>query len=81
METHMRSFPKTLTTAGCLVIAGTLAGCLFDDKPKGIQPQQMADALHSVMAADRTVYTRLVVNRLQNQEKVIKASEIGRAHV
>lgn len=76
METHMRSFPKTLMTAGCLVVAaGTLAGCLFDDKPKGIQPQQMSDALHSVMAADRTVYTRLVVNRLQNQEKVIKASE------
>jgi len=35
----------------------------------------MADALHAVMEADRTVYTRMVVNRLQNDEKVIKASE------
>jgi hypothetical protein len=35
----------------------------------------MADALHAVMEADRTVYTRNVVNRLQNDEKVIKASE------
>jgi hypothetical protein len=41
----------------------------------GISPQQMADALHAVMEADRTVYTRNVVNRLQNDEKVIKASE------
>jgi len=37
--------------------------------------KEMADALHAVMESDRTVYTRLVVNRLQNEEKVIKASE------
>lgn len=37
--------------------------------------KEMADALHAVMESDRTVYTRMVVNRLQNQEKVIKASE------
>lgn len=37
--------------------------------------KDMADALHAVMEADRTVYTRLIVNRLQNEEKVIKASE------
>ena len=41
----------------------------------GIEPQVMADALHAVMAADRTVYTRKVVNRLVKKEKVIKASE------
>ena len=38
-------------------------------------PRQMADWLHLVMSSDRTVYTRLIVNRLQNKEKVIKASE------
>jgi len=37
--------------------------------------KQMADALHAVMESDRTVYTRMIVNRLQNEEKVIKASE------
>jgi hypothetical protein len=37
--------------------------------------KEMADALHAVMEADRTVYTRMVVNRLQNEEKVIKATE------
>jgi hypothetical protein len=37
--------------------------------------KEIADALHAVMESDRTVYTRLIVNRLQNEEKVIKASE------
>jgi hypothetical protein len=37
--------------------------------------KDMADALHAVMESDRTVYTRMVVHRLQNEEKVIKASE------
>jgi hypothetical protein len=43
--------------------------------PTGISPQKFADGLHAVMNADRTVYTKKVVNRLQNQEDVIKASE------
>ena len=37
--------------------------------------KDMADALHAVLESDRTVYTRVIVNRLQNEEKVIKASE------
>lgn len=41
----------------------------------GIDPQTFADSLHAVMASDRAVYTRRVVNRLQNDEGVIKASE------
>jgi hypothetical protein len=41
----------------------------------GITPQHMADALHAVMESDRVVYTKQVVNRLQNKEGVIKASE------
>lgn len=41
----------------------------------GISPQTMTDALHSVMSADRLVYTREVVNRLQNEEKVLNATE------
>lgn len=41
----------------------------------GISPMKMADALHAVMESDRTVYTKKVVNRLQNEETVIKASE------
>lgn len=41
----------------------------------GISPQKFADGLHAVMKADRTVYTKKVVNRLQNEEDVIKATE------
>jgi len=41
----------------------------------GIEPQIFADSLHAVMASDRAVYTKRVVNRLQNDEGVIKASE------
>lgn len=42
---------------------------------KSVSARQMADAIHMVLESDRTVYTRNVVNRLQNEEKVIKASE------
>ncbi len=40
-----------------------------------VAPQQMADALHAVMSADRAVYAREVVERLQDQEGVLRASE------
>jgi hypothetical protein len=52
-----------------------LAGLAAAAHAQGITPQKMTDALHAVMAADRTVYTRLIVNRLQNEEKVMTASE------
>ncbi len=42
---------------------------------KLITPKQMADALHMVMDADRTTYTKVIVNRLAFKDKVIKASE------
>ena len=55
-----------------------LASC-GADRPSsgqgGLEPRFVADALHAVMEADRTVYTKMVVNRLQNEEGVIKASE------
>ena len=59
--------------AGALVLGGS--ACDDSADPAGISPQAMADALHAVMESDRTVYTRNVVNRLQNEEKVIRASE------
>ena len=43
--------------------------------PAGVEPQVFADALHAVMESDRAIYTKKVVNRLQNVENVIKASE------
>jgi hypothetical protein len=36
----------------------------------GLDPKKVADMLHAVMEADRTVYTQQVVNRLVKTEKV-----------
>ena len=55
--------------------AGLVAAALPAAAAEGWTYKEIADALHSVMESDRTVYTRLIVNRLQNEEKVIKASE------
>ena len=41
----------------------------------GVPPQVMADALHAVIEADRTIYAEQVVNRLQDEEQLIIASE------
>lgn len=60
--------------SGVVVSSLIVAGC-GEQKVTGIAPQDMADALHKVMEADRTVYTRLIVNRLVKEEQVIKASE------
>jgi hypothetical protein len=39
------------------------------------KPQEMADALHSVVEADREVYARHILQRLQADEKLLKVSE------
>lgn len=63
----------TLITLTSLALLG---GCSGDSEaPAGIAPEKFTDALFAVMEADRTVYTRKVVQRLANEEKVIKASE------
>jgi hypothetical protein len=75
MRTKPTSFLLTLvvSAAGITLFA---VGCKQSESTAtGIAPQAMADALHAVMESDRTIYTRMVVNRLQNEEKVIKASE------
>lgn len=57
-----------------LSFGGLIQAC-SPPAPQGIAPQAMADALHAVMESDRTVYTRMIVNRLAVKEKVITASE------
>lgn len=76
--------PRSKTAAVVLGLAASLAaaGCsksaegpMAPGEAKTISAKMMADSLHAVMSSDRTVYTRLIVNRLQNEEKLIKASE------
>ena len=77
----MKSNAKTiLSTGATLALAVLLSACggsstTTTTVSTGITPKKMADALHAVMESDRTVYTKKVVNRLQNEQKVIKASE------
>lgn len=58
-------------------VTSLLTGCDKAEaaRPSGFSAQQMADGLFTVMSSDRAVYTKQVVNRLQNEEKVIKATE------
>ena len=76
---HLPTRQSLLHLAAAVLVAG-LAAC--DSKPSGgpdqsatVSPSQMADALFAVMAADRSVYSKHVVYRLQDVEEVIKASE------
>ena len=77
----MKNITQTPASAIHLLVLFILSAVAFSgcstEKPaaSGISPQKMADALHAVMEADRTVYTRNVVNRLMDEEQVIDASE------
>ncbi len=67
------SFNKRNTLVGvALGLAFSTSAAIAAD---GWGYKDVADALHLIMDSDRTVYTKLIVNRLQNEEKVIKASE------
>ncbi len=70
--------PLRFFTLIAIAISSIFTTGFFFDKQKsqaGISPKAMADALHSVMEADRTVYTKYIIQRLAKKEKVIKASE------
>ena len=67
-----RTYAKKTSLALAAAVTTLAAGAAIAE---GVSYKRMADALHAVMESDRTVYTRMVVNRLQGEEKVIKASE------
>lgn len=68
---------RALLLSGVIGVSFLLMGFLGfgENKSGGLAPKDVADMLHTVMEADRTVYTKQVVNRLVVQDKVIKASE------
>jgi hypothetical protein len=51
------------------------AGCIRRAPPPIEALKMTADAVHAVIAADRGTYAKMVVDRLQNEDKVIKATE------
>jgi hypothetical protein len=69
----MTTLSKRLTRP--LVLASAGAAMVLLTGAKGIEPRDVADMLHAVMSSDRTVYTRIVVNRLTLKDKVITANE------
>ncbi len=70
---HLKKATLAMGLSTALVLPALVLGDVSDEAK--FSPKQMTDWLHLVMSSDRTVYTRLIVNRLQNKEKVIKASE------
>jgi hypothetical protein len=64
-----------LATLSLLVGGTAMVPLAYAQSTATLPVQQVADMLFAVMEADRTVYTQRVVNRLQNEEKVIIASE------
>lgn len=79
---------KTTKKKTYLTIAGTaIAGAGFllsscgekeaeaSSTEGSFTPEQVADTVFTVLAADRKVYAKKVINRLVNEEKVIKAHE------
>jgi len=61
---------KAAALAGCMTL-----GAMQPAAAEDMGYQEVADLLHLVMSSDRTVYTRMIVNRLAVEEKVITASE------
>jgi len=59
---------KSIVLCGALGLSAAPASADMDY-------ETVTDLLHLVMSSDRTVYTRMIVNRLAVEEKVITASE------
>jgi len=71
----MKTGKACLTGLAIAVMSLPLAGTAETGDEAAFTPKQLADMLHLVMESDRTVYTRVIVNRLTLQDKVITASE------
>lgn len=66
-----------LIVALAAAVAGAALGVVGAGRrgDAGVPPDRASDWIHAVIDADRTTYTKHVVNRLQLEDKVIKARE------
>jgi hypothetical protein len=77
MTSQSGGLKRTVLLAGAFGASLVLMGFLGfgEQKSGGLDPEDVADMLHAVMEADRSVYTKAVVQRLTLLDKVIEASE------
>lgn len=76
--------PRSNATLWLLAALGSclcaLCACGRSNRAGGArEARAVADAVYLALSADRETYTTEVVNRLQNQERVLRASEHWRA--
>jgi hypothetical protein len=64
-----------LAVAAGLLLVGCKAGNAAGNAAPGVPAEQVADLVHTVIAADRAVYAEEVVHRLQDVEHVLRADE------
>lgn len=62
-------------TAGTMSVSLTSCGGESEAATGGYNEEQIAEAIYTVLFADRKVYASKIVTRLANKEKVIKAHE------
>ena len=74
---------RFVTTLGATAVAFLVAGLLLAPIPPlakeppvlpGISPEKVADYVHAIIRADRTIYTTLVVTRMQDKH-IVNATE------
>lgn len=63
---------RLLAPAAALLVVGCNAA---SKAAPGVPPEQVADLVHTVIAADRAVYAEQVVRRLQDVEHIIRSDE------
>ena len=77
----MKAFESGRVWMVTLCLCGIMAGWVTialggskDTPMKGISPEKVADYVHSIIEADRTVYTTHVVNRMK-EKGIVSAAE------
>jgi hypothetical protein len=71
----MKKTTRWRRTCGALVLLLGSACARGGSGSAGVPPEKVADFVHAVIAADRATYAEEVVHRLQDVEKVIRATE------
>jgi hypothetical protein len=73
---YLRSALRTGTLAFIVVAIGmtTFPWAKEPLGPAGIPPEKVADYVHAVLEADRTIYTTHIVNRMQ-EKGIVRAAE------